>query len=76
MLRFVLFGCLGLAMILWPQKWTAPIDKRMAEGGDRFLDEQRSYAAYPWLRSTKVRRRWGLVLLIGGLAGIVLQLAR
>jgi hypothetical protein len=36
----------------------------MRAGDDRYLDEQRSYRAYPWQRNPQVLRIAGAVLLL------------
>ena len=51
------------------------VRKCQAEGGDRFLDEQRSYRAYPSLSDPRSYRRKGVALIMLGLAGCLLSLA-
>lgn len=49
-------GLLGLVNLLnprWSIRW---IEGRMAARDDRFLEEQRTYAAYPWMRDARLVR--------------------
>lgn len=57
-------GLLGMVNLLYPRWSIRWIEARMAAGDDRFLDEQRTYAAYPWIRDARLVRLSG--------AGIVL----
>lgn len=73
-LLFALFS--GLVMALRPQDAVARIKRRMSEGSDHFYEEQRSYAAYPWLRDVSATRRRGWLLIIASLVGLISQLHR
>lgn len=66
----------GLWMVIWPGRRVAQIEARIRSGGDRYHEEQRSYVAYPWLRSVAATRRWGWVLIIAGCGSMVLHLLR
>lgn len=54
----------ALVLLVAPQWQTRHIERRMRAGDDRYLDEQRSYQAYPWQRNPKVLRVTGAVLLV------------
>lgn len=54
---------MALVFIFAPQWQIRHIEKRMQAGDDRYLDEQRSYPAYPWQRNAKALRVTGLVTL-------------
>jgi len=66
--------CLSLA--LWPHKRAQTVESRIAQGGDEFFEEQRSYDAYPWLRDPKRLRIFGIVGTICGLIVCALELYR
>ena len=66
----------GVWMVIWPGRRVAQIEARIRSGDDRFHEEQRSYLAYPWLRSVAATRRWGWVLILAGCCGMVLRLLR
>jgi hypothetical protein len=66
----------GLWMVIWPGRRVAQIEARVEAGDDRFHEEQRSYTAYPWLRSVTATRRWGWFLFIAGCGSMVLHLLR
>lgn len=64
LLSILPLAVIGLVNLLFPQWSVRMIEKRMREGDDRFLDEQRFYQAYPWKRNVRLVRLSG--------AGIVL----
>jgi hypothetical protein len=66
----------GFWMVIWPARRAAQIEARIRSGDDRFHEEQRSYTAYPWLRSVAATRRWGWFLIIGGCCLMVLRWLR
>jgi hypothetical protein len=66
----------GLWMVIWPGRRVEQIETRIRSGYDRFHEEQRSYAAYPWLRSAAATRRWGWLLIIAGCGAMVLRALR
>lgn len=76
MIMAVLAIVTGLSMVIWPGRRVAQIEARVLAGDDRFHEEQRSYAAYPWLRSVSATRRWGWVLVVAGIGAIVLRALR
>jgi hypothetical protein len=63
-------------MALWPGKRAAAVEARIAEGGDAFFEEQRSYRAYPWLRDPKRLRIAGIIGTVCGLIFCSLELYR
>lgn len=66
----------GVWMVIWPGRRVEQIEARIRAGDDRFHEEQRSYAAYPWLRSVAATRRWGWILIIAACGAMVLRLLR
>ena len=65
-----------LATLLWPDRRAAWIERRIAEGDNRFFEEQRSYEAYPWLRDRRRIRVVGAIGTVFGLAFCILQFYR
>lgn len=61
-----LFG--GAWMAFRPQRQVDKVEKRIAEGDDRYFEEQRSYAAYPKLRDPRSVRLKGQILVGIGVA--------
>lgn len=55
---------MALVWLFTPQWQARHIERRMRAGDDRYLDEQRSYRAYPWQRNPQVLRIAGAVLLL------------
>ena len=65
-----------LAMLLWPHRQARFVEKRMAEGDNRFFEEQRTYESYPWMRDPKRIRIVGAVGTLSGIIFCVMQLYR
>ncbi|MBP7336312.1 hypothetical protein [Niveispirillum sp.] len=60
----------ALAALFAPQRQIRRLEDRMRAGDDRYLDEQRSYRAYPWQRNARVLR--GLALIVLSLEAVYL----
>ncbi|HUQ14159.1 MAG TPA: hypothetical protein VM055_07785 [Novosphingobium sp.] len=54
----------GAAMFAWAER---------SAGDDRFLDEQRSYSAFPWLGEARSYRIQGGAIILLGLILLALQ---
>lgn len=54
----------ALFWLLAPQWQIRRIEARMRDGDDRYLDEQRSYRAYPWQRNAGALRLMGAAILL------------
>lgn len=55
---------MALFCLLAPQWQIGRIEARMREGDDRYLDEQRSYRAYPWQRNARALQLMGAAILL------------
>jgi hypothetical protein len=67
-------ACLSLA--LWPRKRAQAVEARITEGNDAFLEEQRTYQSYPWLRDPKRLRIAGIIGTACGLLFCGLEIYR
>ena len=72
----IVLTLISLSTALWPRKRAEAVEARIAEGGDAFFEEQRSYQAYPWLRDPKRLRIAGIIGVVSGLTICGLQLYR
>jgi hypothetical protein len=64
----IIFTLPCLIMVIWPDRHARAVEKRVAEGDDRFFEEQRSYRAYP---STRNPRRIRIAGIIGTVCGLI-----
>lgn len=66
----------GLSLALWPHRRAQAVERRIAEGGDHFFEEQRSYRAYPWMHNQRHLRIAGIVCAVCGLIVCALEFLR
>lgn len=57
---------LGVAYMIKPTWRRDQVEKRIAEGDDRFFEEQRSYQAYTGWKSVKFNRLLGAIMACTG----------
>ena len=65
-----------LIMAIWPNRQAQAVKKRVAQGDDRFFEEQRTYQAYPSLKDPKRIRIAGIVGTICGIIFCAMQVYR
>jgi hypothetical protein len=62
----------GVASYLGAAQRARAIKNRMAEGGDAYLEEQRTYRAYPRLSNPRWYRGIGVFLVVDGILLVLL----
>jgi len=63
---------MGVATYLGAERRGRAIKKRMADGGDAYFEEQRTYRAYPRLSNPRWYRGGGVFLVVGGILIVLL----
>lgn len=64
----LVIAAFGVWLVLFPYRQVRRVERRIADGDDRFFVEQRTYRSYPFLRSPAAIRCQGVAMLI--LAGV------
>lgn len=66
----------AVRLFIWPDRTARAVERRMAEGDDRYFEEQRFYRAYPGLRNTKRLRVRSAIVIFGSLVLCLLEIWR
>jgi hypothetical protein len=72
----IVITLVSFCTFLWPNQRVRAVEKRIAQGDDHFFEEQRSYRAYPYLRSANRVRIAGSIGTLCGLMFCALQFYR